>query len=185
MHFQGSIIIALLLASGCASRVTERAESPTSKRAVDPALIGIAPHGSTCATNSDCQGGTTCTTSLPTKGGAQPMPAQPPSQCTTTADCAARELCILRAPGADKASADEDAANGEQPASTIPAKPGECRENGCYSDGDCPQYHRCDANYCRRMQCKANRDCGAGFCVNGQCGARSGSCVSMRIMQPA
>lgn len=184
MQNRASIIIALFLATACTAHVTERAESPSSKRAADPNLSGPAPQGASCATNSDCKGGTTCTTSLPTTGGAQPMPAPPPSQCATTVDCNARELCILRGDRL-KVSPDDEAVDGKQAAGTTSATLGECRENGCYSDGDCPQYHRCDANYCRRMQCKANRDCGAGFCVNGQCGARSGACVSMRIMQPA
>jgi len=144
--------------AACSNQVTERAESPTSKRAPDPVLTTVAPNGPACALNADCDGGTACTTAYPTGGGAHPAPAPPPSQCATNADCGSRARCIVT----NKAAGD-----------------------GCYTDGDCPQYHHCDRNYCFRMQCKTNLDCGDGFCVNRQCSARSGVCISMRIMQPA
>jgi hypothetical protein len=51
----------------------------------------------------------------------------------------------------------------------------------CQSDGDCPKYFHCfiggvDEQRCVRNTCKADLDCGDGFCVDGNCYDGLGVC---------
>lgn len=155
--------LVILCVASCSNVAHERPESPTSKRTPDPVLADPAPHGDRCSNDKDCAGGTVCTTSLPTTGGAQPRPMPPPPECHTDTECGARARCVGGS------------------AETV----GYCQQVACEDDAACPQYHHCQQLSCYRNACQTDGQCGNGFCVNRQCSARSGACVSMAIMQPA
>ena len=138
-----------------------RRESATSTRVLDPRASAAHPEGRACRRDEDCTRGDVCTLGYPTHGGAQPPP--PPS-CATDQDCAAHHTCRGAAP----------------------PERGTCSLYECASDAACPQFHSCTPqNSCQPTRCQADADCGDGYCVHGGCSARSGNCVSARVMMPA
>src|SRR6185503_7983765 len=110
--------------------------------------------------DTDCSGGEVCVDN----GGVELcQPGQPPTPCTTPADCPAPDNCGLDDVGDCNAVCEGGYC--------LPG--GDGGGHSCSSDGDCPGGYGCVGGHCAPVQdpeaCDSAFDCGGHLCVGGFC----------------